>query len=174
VRIPTSATGEAASPAVPVVRAFPPARAQQAFTLLEMMLVLLVAAIILGVSAPAMQRLIQSAQYRGAVSDIVSELNAARIQAIRTGAVTDVLIDPVARSIKRNQTVHELPESLELKVLGSRELNRDGAGVIRFYADGASSGGYVDVAHVNGRGVQVQVDWLLGRVTLCKKDCRET
>tara|TARA_R110000823_G_scaffold295738_6_gene415678 strand:+ start:3299 stop:3718 length:420 start_codon:yes stop_codon:yes gene_type:complete len=139
-----------------------------------MMIVLVIAAIILGISAPAMQRLLQSAQYRAAVSDIVSELNAARIDAIRTGAASDVLIDPVARRITRNETVHELPETLELKVLGSRELNRDGAGVIRFYADGASSGGYVDVAHANGMAVQVQVDWLLGRVSLCKQDCYET
>jgi len=56
-------------------------------------------------------------------------------------------------------------------VLGARELNRDGAGVIRFYADGSSSGGYVKLQNDSGMGVQVEVDWLLGRVTLCHEDC---
>ncbi len=46
--------------------------------------------------------------------------------------------------------VRELPDSLEVEVLGSQELNRDGAGVIRFYPDGGASGGYVKLAHENG------------------------
>ena len=139
------------------------------FTLLELLAVIAIAALVLGVSAPAMQRLYQSAQYRGAVSDIVAELNGARISAIRTGEYQDVLIDPRARKLTRGEEVHALPDNLELEVLGSRELNRDGSGVIRFFADGASSGGYVDVSHPSGMAVQIQVDWLLGRVTLCKE-----
>ncbi|MCB1845071.1 MAG: prepilin-type N-terminal cleavage/methylation domain-containing protein [Halioglobus sp.] len=146
-------------------------RRERGFTLLELIAVLAIAALVMGVSAPAMQRLYQSAQYRSAVSDVVSELNAARIQAIRSGTPNDVMIDPVARSITRGQQVHSLPESFKLTVLGSRELNRDGVGVIRFYADGASSGGNVTVTHANGMSAQVQVDWLLGRVSLCKQDC---
>jgi len=135
--------------------------------------VLAIAAIVLGVSAPAMQRVFQSAQYRGAVSDIVSTLNAARMAAIRQGHHEDVLLYPRERRIRRGDKTTQLPEGLELEVLGSRELNRDGAGVIRFYQDGGSSGGYVNVSHAAGLAVQVQVDWLLGRVTLCQQDCQE-
>lgn len=169
MRIPTSATGRVFHGR----RVWRVWRRAGGFTLLELLAVIAIAALVLGVSAPAMQRLYQSAQYRGAVSDIVAALNGARISAIRTGKYQDVLIDPRARNVTRGDKVQALPENLELEVLGSRELNRDGAGVIRFYADGASSGGYVDVRHAGGRTVQIQVDWLLGRVTLCKENCRE-
>lgn len=169
MRIPTSATGSS----LHGPRGWLASRRAGGFTLLELLAVIAIAALVLGVSAPAMQRLYQSAQYRGAVSDIVAALNGARISAIRTGEYQDVLIDPRARHITRGDEVRALPDSLELEVLGSRELNRDGSGVIRFFADGASSGGYVDVSHPAGMAVQIQVDWLLGRVTLCKKNCRE-
>jgi general secretion pathway protein H len=138
-----------------------------------MIVVVVIAAMLLGVSAPGMQRLYQSYQYRGAVSDIVATLNAARIAAIRQGGPEDVLIYPRERKIRRGGKEQILPEALEFEVLGSAELNREGAGVIRFYENGGSSGGYVNVTHPGGRFVQVQVDWLLGRVTLCREDCRE-
>lgn len=136
-------------------------------------MVLTIAAIVLGVSAPAMQRVYQSAQYRGAVSDIVSSLNAARLAAIRQGRHEDVLLYPREGKIRRGDKTTQLPAGLEIEVLGSAELNRDGAGVIRFYQDGGSSGGYVSVSHPAGLAVQVQVDWLLGRVTLCQEGCQE-
>ena len=169
MKIKTSATG---SPSIPA--AITPGRPHTAgFTLLELMAAITIAAIVLGVSAPAMQRMYQSAQYRGAVSDVVSTLNTARYTAIRNGASTDVLIDPEQRSLTHNGKAKQLPDSLDIEVLGTRELNRDGAGVIRFYENGGSSGGFVNLSHPNGLSVQVQVDWLLGKVSLCKEDCEE-
>jgi len=146
---------------------------QRGFTLLELLVVITIAALVVGVSAPAMQRLYQSSQYRGAVNDIMTSLTSARYSAIRSGQATDVLFNPQTYEISVGSKTINLPDSLALEVLGSRELNRDGAGVIRFYGDGGSSGGYVNVSHNNGAAVQVQVDWLLGRVTLCKQECFE-
>ena len=45
------------------------------------------------------------------------------------------------------------------------ELNRRDAGVIRFYPEGGSSGGGVDIEIPGRHGVSIQVDWLVGRVT---------
>ncbi len=141
------------------------------FTLLEMLVAITIAAIVLGVSAPSMQRLYKSSQYHGAVNDVVTVLSSARFQAIRRGGNEDVFVNPTTREITLGETVKTLPESLKIEILGSRELNSDGAGVIRFYPDGGSSGGYVNLIYENGMTVQVQVDWLLGRVSLCKEDC---
>jgi general secretion pathway protein H len=118
-----------------------------------------------------MQRLYQSAQYHGAVNDVVTLLSSARYLAIRKGRNEDVLINPETRIIMAGKKEQKLPNNLQIDVLGARELNRDGAGVIRFYADGSSSGGYVKLHNDSGMGVQVEVDWLLGRVTLCTENC---
>jgi general secretion pathway protein H len=141
------------------------------FTLLEILVAMMIAVIVLGVSAPSMQRLYQSSQYHGAVNDVVTLLSSARYSAIRSGGNKDVLINPRTREITLEKKVKVLPDGFQIEVLGSQELNRDGAGVIRFYPDGGSSGGYVNLTYENGMAVQVQVDWLLGRVSLCKTDC---
>jgi len=148
-----------------------PADSALGFTLLEMLAAITIAALVLGVSAPAMQRLYKSMQYHGAVNDVVTLLSSARYSAIRKGGDEDVLINPQTREITLGEKVQKLPGNLQLEVLGVRELNRDGAGVIRFYADGSSSGGFVNLEGENGQSVQVQVDWLLGRVSLCNEDC---
>jgi general secretion pathway protein H len=144
---------------------------ESGFTLLEMLVAITIAAIVLGVSAPAMQRLYKSSQYHGAVNDVVTKLTSARYLAIRSGGNEDVLINPESREIILGENITTLPKSLQMEVLGSWELNTDGAGVIRFYPDGGSSGGFVNLTQENGMSVQVQVDWLLGRVSLCKEDC---
>lgn len=141
------------------------------FTLIELLVAISIAAIVMGVSVPAMQRLYNSSQYHGAVNEVVTLLSTARYTAIRRGADADVLIDPETRQISLGEKVQSLPDNLQLEVLGSQELNRDGAGVIRFYPDGGSSGGYVNISQESGAEVQVQVDWLLGRVTLCTENC---
>ena len=141
------------------------------FTLLELVVAIAIVALVLGVSAPSMQRLYQSAQYHGAVNDVVTLLSSARYSAIRKGRNEDVLINPETRIIVVGKKEQPLPKNLRVEVLGARELNREGAGVIRFYPDGSSSGGYVKLQNDSGMGVQVEVDWLLGRVTLCHENC---
>lgn len=140
------------------------------FTLLELVLAITIAALVVAVSAPSMQRLYESSQYRGAVNDVVSALSLSRHQAIRSGEPADVAFNPSEGRIIRSEEATDLPGSIELEVLGAAELNRDSAGVIRFYPDGGSSGGYVKLTHKNGMSVSVTVDWLLGRVSLCQSD----
>jgi general secretion pathway protein H len=174
VRTPTWGIGKDQSVGVENVAsptAFFQAGRVKGFTLLELVVAIGIVALVLGVSAPSMQRLYQSAQYHRAVNDVVTLLSSARYSAIRKGRNEDVLINPETRIIVVGKKEQQLPKNLQVEVLGARELNRGGAGVIRFYADGSSSGGYVKLQNDSGMGVQVEVDWLLGRVTLCHEDC---
>lgn len=138
------------------------------FTLLELMVALAVAALLLGVSAPATMRLYDSMQFRGAVRDVMGALNATRQQAIAAGNSADLEIEPALREMRYADTVRRLPDSIELEVTTARELNRPGVAVIRFYADGSASGGVVVLISEGGKRSAVEVDWLLGRVALCE------
>lgn len=144
---------------------------QSGFTLLEMLLAISIAVLILGVSAPATIRLYDSVRYQGAVREVMAMLVSGRYSAITDGEARDVIIDPQKKELKLNNIVKALPGSVELTVVSARELNREGAGVIRFYPDGSSSGGGVQLEDESGRRAQVQVDWLLGKVHLCETDC---
>lgn len=136
-----------------------------------MIVAIAIAAVVMGVGAPAMQRLYQSSRYHGAVNDVVALLSTARYTAIHTGKEADVLVYPESRTLGLGKKSQTLPANVKIEVLGSRELNREGAGVIRFYPDGGSSGGAINLLTNEGQSVQVQVDWLVGRVSLCKNEC---
>ena len=58
-----------------------------------------------------------------------------------------------------------MPDNLAVTVHAARELNSQDAGIIRFYPEGGSSGGGVDLEIPSRTGVRIHVDWLMGRVT---------
>ena len=136
-----------------------------------MLLAIAIAVLILGVSAPATMRLYESVQYQGAVREVMTMLVSGRYSAITEGEAKDVIIDLQKKELKLDKVIKELPRSIELTVVSARELNREGAGVIRFYPDGSASGGGVQLEDKSGRRTQVRVDWLLGKVNLCEADC---
>jgi general secretion pathway protein H len=141
------------------------------FTLLELLIAFAIFGLLLAVATPSGLRMYENMQYRGAVSDVFSTLTMARVAAISRGDSLDVVINPEARMLSVGDTQSRLPDNVTLRVLGARELNREDAGVIRFYPDGSSSGGAVGLVSEQGKETEVQVDWLLGSVSLCKNDC---
>ncbi len=139
---------------------------QTGFTLLEIMVVLAIAGLVLGVSGPMALKLYESTQYRSAVKDVMTSLTAARYSAISSGRYVDVVTTPELRTIKAGKKEVTLTDNVNLSVTSAQSLNQliDGAGVIRFFPDGTSTGGSILLEHKNGNGVQLRVDWLLGSI----------
>jgi general secretion pathway protein H len=75
-----------------------------------------------------------------------------------------VVINPKTRELRLNEKRTQLPEGLNLVVTSAQEVNRQEEGVIRFYPEGGSSGGGVDIERPGTDGVRISVDWLVGRV----------
>ncbi len=133
--------------------------------MVELLAAITVAALLLAVTVPASVRMYDSMQYRGAVRDVLGLLASARYRAINTGRPQDVIIQPRTRELRLDDTVEQLPEGVNVVVHSASELNRQDAGVIRFYPEGGSSGGGVDIEQPGRGGVRIGVDWLVGRIS---------
>jgi general secretion pathway protein H len=138
---------------------------QPGFTMLEMLVAISIVGLLLAVAVPASFRFYESIQYRQAVRDVITTLASARYQAINSGRAQDVAIDPVANIIRLNDQRKQLPDGFNIAVHTAREVNREREGVIRFYPEGGSSGGGIDLERPGGSGVRISVDWLMGRVS---------
>jgi general secretion pathway protein H len=135
------------------------------FTLLELLIAFSIAGLLLAVAVPASHKMYQSMQYREAVRAVRRALESARYQAMVTGEPAQIAINPRNKTVALNSNKPQtLPTFVELQTDSAQELMQDAdTAVIRFYADGSSSGGTVKVGR-NNRWVRLHVGWLLGRV----------
>ncbi len=133
--------------------------------MLELLAAITIVGLLMAVAVPASVRSYESMQYRQSVRDVITALATARYDAINTGRAQDVSIDPAARTVGLNGELTQLPAAVNLVVHAARELNRERAGVIRFYPEGGSSGGDIDIERPGGVGVRISVDWLVGTVS---------
>jgi general secretion pathway protein H len=135
------------------------------FTMIELLAAITIAGMLMAVAVPASMRFYQSIQYRQAVRDVVTVLSSARYAAVNTGRAQDVVINPKTNELRLNDKRTRLPDGLNLVVTSAREVNRQEEGIIRFYPEGGSSGGGIDIERPGADGVRISVDWLVGRVT---------
>lgn len=140
-------------------------RSSNGFTLLELIAAISIAAVVLAVSVPATGRMYQSVLYREAVGDVITMLQSARYAAINTGTAQDVEVNPKTNQLRFRDRLKQLPSGFSVQVHSARQLNKRDVGVIRFYPEGGSSGGGIDLASPTGAGVKILVDWMVGRVT---------
>ena len=133
--------------------------------MLELLVAITIVGLVLAVAVPASGQLYRTMQYRDAVRDVVTLFASARYEAVNSGRAQDVRINPRTRELSLNKEIRRLPEGLNLVVRAARELNDQESGVIRFYPEGGTSGGGVDVEIPGSYGVRVNVDWLVGRVS---------
>jgi general secretion pathway protein H len=132
--------------------------------MIELLVAITIVGMLMVVAVPASMRFYQSIQYRQAVRDVITVLSSARYAAVNTGRAQDVVINPKTRELRLNEKRTQLPEGLNLVVTSAQEVNRQEEGVIRFYPEGGSSGGGVDIERPGTDGVRISVDWLVGRV----------
>jgi general secretion pathway protein H len=140
------------------------------FTLLELVVAISIGGMLLAASIPSSVRFYESMQYRQAIRDVITMLSTARYTAINTGRAQDITLNPKTNVLRLNKDTRQLPAKFNIVIHAARELNRDSEGVIRFYPEGGSSGGDIEIVQPSGSGVKISVDWLVGRVTQQKYD----
>jgi prepilin-type N-terminal cleavage/methylation domain-containing protein len=103
------------------------------FTLLEMLVVLGIAALISGIGFPAMQRQIAAQEFRTGVASATALLRDARARALRGDGVIRIEAGP--EGLRAGQTTLPLPRTVSVA------LDRP----IAFYGDGSATGGIVAI-----------------------------
>lgn len=136
-------------------------------SLLEM---LLVVALIAGASVLAMAAFgggMAGLQLRSEAREIAAQLRFTRTHAIATGQPQRFTINPQAHAwtAPRNRS-GTVPDTLGVTFTGARELQpSEGEGAIVFFADGASTGGRVQLRRERAAW-NIDVAWLTGEVKL--------
>ena len=141
------------------------------FTLVELMVVLVIVALVMGLVATSLTRSVSGAESRVAARKMVAALRYTRAQAILEKTETVFMVDTEARTYHApGKEPVELPEGMDVLLTTARsELTSEAAGGIRFFPDGASTGGHVELI-VGGREYRVDVAWLTGEATLARQD----
>ena len=141
---------------------------ERGFTLLEMVVVLVIAAIAYAVLLSGPLGKASAADLRAAARTVASGLRQAQTTAMATRRDAVLTIDVESRefTVAGDSTVRQLPQALELKLYTAQsEVTSERVGAIRFYPDGSSTGGRITVAS-GPRKYLVDVDWLTGRVSI--------
>jgi general secretion pathway protein H len=144
---------------------------QRGFTLVELLVVLVIAALALSLVGTSISRNISGAEMRNAARKVAASLRYTRTQAILTKSEQVFLVDTDKRTFKAaGRPTEELPEGMNVELNTARsELTSETAGGIRFYPDGGSTGGNVRL-EANGRVYRVNVTWLTGEASLERPD----
>lgn len=144
------------------------------FTLVELLVVLGLIALSVGLVATSVSRSISGAESRQAARNMVAALRYTRTQAILKKTQTVFMVDTEEKSYQapgRDAVV--LPEGMDVVLTTARsELTSENAGGIRFFPDGGSTGGHVELV-IKGREYRVDVAWLTGEATLAPQENQE-
>jgi general secretion pathway protein H len=135
------------------------------FSLIEVMLVLVIAALLMGVVATS---LTEGPVLRKTAREVATSLRHARSVAIlqRQEVVWSMDIQSKQFWVSMADSRRDLHPSIEAKInTAASEVASASQGNIRFYPDGSSTGGSVELA-AKGQSFKVNVEWISGRISL--------
>jgi len=156
------------------------------FTLLELVVVMVIAGILFVAAQPSFSALMRGAQERAALRRLVGLLNSARTEAVASGRLVRVCCDPgrgelwaeaqldptgdrsafeLLRVLGRAQVM--VPDSLHIsKLLAGGRDTRKRQAQLYFYPDGRTDGLLLVLADGRGREITVELSAATGRVTV--------
>ncbi|MBB5208693.1 GspH/FimT family pseudopilin [Chiayiivirga flava] len=148
-----------------------PMRRARGFTLIEILAVVALIALAVTLVAVSVGDGLTGAKVRAASRDLAAALRYTRGQAIVKREQKTLSVDVDGRRYRAaDRSWVELPKDMDIKLFTARsELEEEGVGRIRFFPDGASTGGHIDL--IRGEAVwRVDVNWLTGEIRIIEDD----
>lgn len=144
-------------------------KAQRGFSLVELIVVMVLIAVVAGIGAAAIGSGLPGQQLRGAARELAVELRFARAQAIATGREQTFEINVAdKRWTSAGKREGTLADELEIIATTARQEQPEReTAVIRFFPEGASTGGRVVIKRGDAAW-RIDVGWLTGEVTLSR------
>jgi general secretion pathway protein H len=145
-------------------------RPASGFTLIEMILVLVIAGLLLAAVGPRIAAGIGGVEFHAATREIASALRAVRAKAVaeRREAALTVYIAEHAYDVDAEKR-YDIPEDVEVSVYTASEQVFGGdSGAIVFYPDGSASGGRITLEY-RGRKRSIDINWLTGMVEILEQ-----
>ena len=137
------------------------------FTLIELMVVLAIAAVLLAVAPVALERYRESSEYRDTLRTMAAGLAEARRTAITGGRVVAFSVDLGGRLYGVDgRPTREVPSSLTIRATVADTDLVGNVARIRFFPGGNATGGSIEVVRQSGAGTRLRTDWLDGRVSM--------
>ena len=142
---------------------------QNAFTLIEILIVLGIIGISLAIVPPLLGNVIDHSRVKSATRYLAAGLQAVRMQAINSRAEATLILDTENQTYKVDDRLQplNLPDKASLLLTTAESEQIDGhTGAIRFYPDGSSTGGRIRLSLPDRVAYDVDVNWLTGKVTI--------
>lgn len=139
---------------------------QWGFTLLELLVVLVIAVMATTLVAPGFSQVTERMALRGDSQKVAALLRFARSESIVQGSKVSIELQPETGTLliysQKPTSVYPVESGVDISLTGNRNesvlSNR-----ILFFPDGSSSGGGIHLRSPAGH-YQIVVDWLTGRV----------
>lgn len=136
------------------------------FTLIELLVVLVIAALVAALVMPRLTGATEKAAVRSAARELEAELRSTRSIAMAQGRPQSLIVDTAHGAFQQGMRTGRLPGGIHLSLTTTTGDRIDAqTGRIRFFPDGTSTGGGIDVWAGSDRNL-VLVDWLSGRVSI--------
>jgi len=141
-------------------------RESKGFTLIELLIVLVIMVSVAGVVAPLVSRSMDSAKLNSGARELVTLLKHMRNRAVVEGRSITLIVDDEIRAYRTDtdKKIYAWPDGVEV-AMKNKNIEKDPANNIAFYPDGSSSGGAVLIQN-NRRQLNVEINWVTGRVSL--------
>ncbi len=140
------------------------------FTLLELLVVLMIAALMLTLVAPNISQVMPGSELKAFTRHTSALLRELRSEAVSRSAIRTLQLDFEQRRFVTQQLTLDWPDQVLVQLtagqLPSLMLQNSDSSQLMFFSDGSSNGGLLVIRNEAANRYQIQVDALTGKVSV--------